>query len=80
MIYSVSIVPSKTKVAGPQSLISVISEGPATNSTFRSPPRVLTFTGALTKCPDRTEAMAEAVTPVPQDNVSSSTPLSKVLT
>ena len=75
-----SISPSKTKVAGPESQISDTSFPEILNETDKFPPFVLTLTGFVSKCPDRTEAMADAVTPVPHDKVSSSTPLSNVLT
>ena len=50
------------------------------NVTDKFPPLVLTLTVSVSKCPEINDAMADAVTPVPHDKVSSSTPLSKVLT
>ena len=72
--------PSNTNVAGPESQISVMFFPSILKETDKFPPLVITLTGLLSICPARTEAMAEAVTPVPHERVSSSTPLSKVLT
>jgi hypothetical protein len=70
-------IPEKTKVAGPSRMISSNVSGPVRRKdTDNSPPRVLTRNAVLSVLSSRAAQMADATTPVPQEYVSFSTPLS----